>query len=70
MSDKQNRIPPISYPGIGLIFGTGIGITFGPALFGETSLGLVFGSTLGLIIGAVAYWLSKGKNSRDENDEN
>jgi len=68
MSKKQNQLPPISYPGIGLIFGTGIGITFGPALFGETSLGLVFGSTLGLIAGAVAYTLSKDKDGRGDND--
>ncbi|MFT6732796.1 MAG: hypothetical protein ACJAS9_000978 [Polaribacter sp.] len=66
MSKKQNKLPPLSYPGIGLVFGTGIGITFGPALFGDVSLGLVFGSTFGLILGAVAYSQSKNKKDDDK----
>ncbi|MDP2562640.1 hypothetical protein [Psychrobium sp. 1_MG-2023] len=65
MSKQHNKLPPISFPGIGLVFGTGLGITFGPALFGDVSLGLVFGSTFGLIAGSVAYSLSKS-NDGDE----
>ncbi|MFT6331095.1 MAG: hypothetical protein ACJAYN_003044 [Bermanella sp.] len=45
MSKKQNKLPPTtyhlppkSYLGIGLIFGTGIGITNGPAVFGDVSI--------------------------------
>jgi hypothetical protein len=65
MSKKQNKLPPMSYPGIGLIFGTGLGITFGPTLFGDVSIGLVFGSSFGLILGAIAYNQSKNKKDVD-----
>ena len=61
MSKKQNKLPRESYIGIGLVFGSGIGITFGP-LFGEVGLGLVFGSAIGLMLGAIAYSLSKSKS--------
>ena len=47
MSKNQNKHPPKSYSGIGLVFGTGIGITFGAALLGDVSLGLIFGASLG-----------------------
>jgi hypothetical protein len=38
MSKKQNKLPPKRYLGIGLIFGTGIGITNGPAVFDNVSI--------------------------------
>jgi len=69
MSKNQNKFPAISYPGIGLVLGMIIGITFGPALFDEYILGLVLGSTFGLIFGSVAYILSKAKSNDSENDE-
>ena len=50
-----------NYAGIGLVFGSGIGITFGIALFGEIAFGLIFGAGIGLILGA-AY----GKNSAEK----
>jgi hypothetical protein len=65
MSKKQNKLPRKSYIGIGLIVGSGMGITFGP-LFVGAGLGLVFGSAIGLMLGIVAFSLSKNKND-DEN---
>ena len=65
MRNKESKFPPSSYIGIGLVFGSGIGISFGPA-FGNVGLGLVFGSCIGLIIGSVAFSLSKNNNQDDE----
>ncbi len=50
-----------NYAGIGLVFGSGIGMTFGVAIFAEVAFGLIFGAGIGLILGA-AY----GKNSAEK----
>jgi len=68
MSDEKSKFPPKSYPGIGLVFGCGIGIVFGQTIVSDVSLGLVLGSSFGLMIGAVLYTRSKNRTDNDNSE--
>ncbi len=64
---KINKKKTIQYyAGIGMIFGGGIGLIFGLAIFSEVALGLVFGSGIGMALGA-AFGKSLVKKT-DSND--
>ena len=49
-NEKQDR-SKAHYIGIGLVFGAGLGVTFG-AVFGNVGIGVTFGAAFGMIVGA------------------
>lgn len=60
MSDKGSKKSNHYYAGLGMVFGSGIGLVFGLTMF-ETSLGLIAGAGIGLVFGSIVGQ-AKSKN--------
>ena len=61
MSDKGSKKNNHYYAGLGMIFGSGIGLAFGQAILTDVALGLIAGAGIGLVFGSIVGQ-AKSKN--------
>ena len=52
MSDKGSKKSNHYYAGLGMIFGSGIGLVFGQAILTDVANGLIAGAGIGLVFGS------------------